>query len=91
MLFMVVERFEQGRVPDIYRRLAERGRSMPEGLEYEGSWIDAGLGRCWQLMRCEDATLLQRWVLEWQGSGIVFEEVVPVVPSAQVRAAIGEG
>ena len=31
MLFMVIERFEPGAVPDIYRRLRDKGRSLPEG------------------------------------------------------------
>ena len=57
MLFMVVERFKPGTIPDIYRRLRDEGRSLPEGLTYEGSWIEAGFGRCFQLMACDDARL----------------------------------
>lgn len=86
MLFMVIERFKPGAVPDIYRRLQEQGRSMPEGLTYEGSWIEAGFGRCFQLMACDDARLLQEWVLSW---GDLFEaEIVPVVPSAETREVV---
>src|SRR3954467_1633096 len=55
MLFMVVERFKPGTIPDIYRRLRDEGRSLPDGLTYEGSWIEAGFGRCFQLMACDDA------------------------------------
>jgi hypothetical protein len=44
MLFMVIERFKPGGVPDIYRRLRDQGRSLPDGLSYEGSWIEAGFG-----------------------------------------------
>ena len=70
MLFMVIERFKPGAVPEIYRRLRDQGRSLPEGLTYEGSWIEAGFGRCFQLMACDDARLLQEWVLSW---GDLFE------------------
>jgi hypothetical protein len=41
MLFMVVERFKDA--PAIYQRLREKGRMMPEGLEYVSSWIDVDL------------------------------------------------
>ena len=42
--------------------------------------------RCFQLMECTDARLLQQWVAAW-GDLIDFE-IVPVVPSiaARVRA-----
>ena len=86
MLFMVIERFDPGTIPDIYRRLRDEGRSMPDGLTYEGSWIEAGFGRCFQLMACDDARLLQEWVLSW---GDLFEaEIVPVVPSAETREVV---
>ena len=86
MLFMVIERFQPGSVPAIYRRLRDEGRSLPEGLTYVGSWIEANLGRCFQLMECDDARLLQTWVLGW---GELFDaEIVPVVPSAEVQELV---
>jgi hypothetical protein len=86
MLYMVVERFSPGSVPGIYRRLRDEGRSLPEGLTYVDSWIEVGLGRCFQLMECADARLLQEWLLDWNG---MFEvEVVPVVPSKEMQALV---
>ena len=86
MLFMVVERFSPGSVPSIYRRLRDEGRSLPEGLTYVDSWIEVGMGRCFQLMECADARLLQEWLLDWNG---MFEvEVVPVVPSKEMQALV---
>jgi hypothetical protein len=86
MLFMVIERFKPGTIPDIYRRLRDEGRSLPEGLTYEGSWIEAGFGRCFQLMACDDARPLQEWVLSW---GDLFDvEIVPVVSSAETREVV---
>ncbi len=38
-------------------------------------------------MECDDARLLQDWVLSWRGSGVTFE-IVPVVPSDQTRAVV---
>ena len=83
MLFMVIERFQPGAVPEIYRRLRDRGRSLPEGLTYVDSWIEAGFGRCFQLMECDDARLLQEWILQWED--LFSGEIIPVVPSAQTR------
>ncbi len=46
--YMVVERFRDA--PAIYRRLNERGRMMPEGLQYVSSWIEENLKVCFQLV-----------------------------------------
>lgn len=86
MLFMVVERFRNRDAKAVYRRFREQGRGMPDGLRYVGSWIEANLERCFQLMECDDARLLQQWVAHW-GDLIEFE-IVPVVPSAETREAI---
>ncbi|HKS29192.1 MAG TPA: DUF3303 family protein [Pyrinomonadaceae bacterium] len=86
MLFMVIERFKNGDALSVYRRFRERGRLMPEGLRYLESWTEANLGRCFQLMECDDASLLQQWVAEWQD--LVEFELVPVVPSKQTLEAV---
>ena len=81
MLYMVVERFKDP--PAIYERLREKGRLMPEGLEYVSSWIDVDLKTCWQLMRTEDESLLQAWTDNWKD--LMDFEIVPVRTSAEVR------
>ena len=65
MLFMVIERFRNQNENAVYQRFRERGRLAPEGLTYVGSWVEASLDRCFQLMECDDASLLQRWVAQW--------------------------
>jgi hypothetical protein len=87
MLFMVIERFEGNDMVPVYQRLEERGRQLPEGLSYVDSWIEANFGRCFQLMECTDARLLQEWVMGWRGTGTTFE-IVPVVPSRETRAVV---
>lgn len=86
MMFMVIEHFDQARVKEIYQRFDERGRMMPEGLRYIDSWIQADLARCFQIMECDDVTLLQEWVLEW--SDLARFEIVPLAPSKATSAAI---
>lgn len=88
MLFMVIERFEGNDMVPIYRRLEAEGRHLPQGLAYVDSWIEANFGRCFQLMECSDARLLQEWVLAWRSTGATFE-IVPVVPSRETRAVVG--
>ena len=87
MLFMVIERFRDNDMIPVYRRVRESGRSLPDGLRYVDSWIEPNFGRCFQLMECDDARLLQSWTLQWRGTGVTFE-FVPVVPSAQTREIV---
>jgi hypothetical protein len=87
MLFMVIERFKSDDMVPIYKRIEERGRQLPEGLTYVDSWIEVNFSRCFQLMECADARLLQEWVLAWRGTGASFE-IVPVVPSRETRAVV---
>jgi hypothetical protein len=86
MLFMVIERFRDRDAKAVYRRFRDQGRMMPDGLTYVGSWIEANFDRCFQLMECDDARLLQEWLLNW--SDLMQCEIVPVVPSDQTRAAV---
>lgn len=87
MLFMVIETFSAHDMVPVYRRLRDAGRGLPDGLDYVDSWVEAGFGRCFQLMRCDDAALLQAWVLHWRGTGVTME-IVPVVPAAETRAIV---
>ena len=86
MLFMVIERFRDRDAKAVYRRFRDQGRMMPEGLAYVGSWIEANFDRCFQLMECDDARLLQDWLLNW--SDLMECEIVPVVPSDQTRELV---
>jgi Protein of unknown function (DUF3303) len=84
MLFMVIERFRNRDAKPIYERLGDRGRMMPEGLEYRGSWIEATFDRCFQVMECADERLLHEWASRW--SDLMEFEFVPVQTSEQARA-----
>ena len=86
MLFMVIERFRNQDAKGVYRRFREKGRLMPDGITFVGSWVQADLARCFQIMSCDDITLLQRWVAEW--SDLVQFEIVPVVQGKETGAAL---
>ena len=87
MLFMVIEHFRDNDMVPVYQHLRRDGRSLPEGLDYVDSWVEPNFSRCFQLMRCDDLTLIQAWILEWRGSGVTFE-IIPVVKSAEARAVV---
>lgn len=86
MLFMIVERFKDADPLPIYRHLRDQGRGLPDGLRYVDSWVEPSFGRCFQVMETDDASLLQQWVLHWDG--LAEFEIIPVVTSADTRAVV---
>ena len=86
MTFMIVETFRGGNAVPVYRRFRDRGRMAPEGLAYVASWVTTDLSRCYQVMECEDRSLLDAWMGKWQD--LVDFEVIPVVTSAEAQAEI---
>ena len=86
MLFMVIETFRDGDALSAYRRFRDEGRGVPDGLSYIGSWVEASLERCFQLMETDDVGLLQQWVAFW--ADLVDFEIVPVATSQDVYAAL---
>ena len=81
MTFMVIERFRDGRAPEVYRRFRERGRMAPEGVRYVDSWVDLKFERCFQVMEADDEALLRQWTANWDD--LVDFEIVPVRTSAE--------
>jgi hypothetical protein len=86
MLYMVIETFRNSDPIPAYRRLRDRGRLMPAGVEYRGSWVTEELHRCFQIMECDDRRLLDEWINNW--SDITDFEVIPVVTSAEAAATV---
>jgi hypothetical protein len=85
-LFMVVERMLD---PDaVYARFAEKGRMLPDGVEYVNSWVEPDRSRCFQLMQCRDRAGLEEWAAHWRD--IVEFEFVPVITSAEAAALSGD-
>ena len=83
---MVIERFKEGSAPEIYRRFREKGRMMPEGLEYISSWIDLDFKTCWQLMKTDEFALFDRWIADWRD--LVDFEIVAVRSSTEAVALL---
>jgi hypothetical protein len=70
---MVIERFRIQNANEVYRR-------------FSGRCVEASLNRCFQLMECDDVTLLQKWVAQW--SDLMAFEIAPVVPGKETSAAL---
>ena len=63
--YMVIETFPRGPDP-VYRRFAEKGRMLPDGLCYIDSWLSADGSRCYQLMETANRSLFDDWTRHWQ-------------------------
>jgi len=84
MLFMVIERFRNGDAKAVYQRFRERGRMMPEGLDYVESWVEEDFNRCFQLVKSNDVALIGQWTVQWED--LVDFEIVPVMTSQEAAA-----
>jgi hypothetical protein len=79
MQYMIIERFREGPSP-VYARFRAQGRLAPDGLHYVSSWVTADGARCYQVMECDEPSLLEAWMAAWRD--LVDFEVVPVISSA---------
>ena len=86
MLYMVIEHFRDGDPLPVYRRFRDQGRLAPDGLRYISSWVTTDYRRCYQVMQCDDASLLEAWMANWRD--IVDFEVIPVTTSSGAAAAL---
>ncbi len=86
MLFMVIERFKDRNAVAVYRRFQEKGRMLPEGLNYIDSWVQLDLHNCFQLMECDDTSLFTQWTSHWQD--LVEFEIIPVVTGKEARELV---
>ena len=83
---MIIEKFRGGDPVPVYRRFRDRGRLAPDGLRYVASWVTEDLTRCYQVMECDDRSLLDEWIANW--TDIVDFEVIPAMTSAEAATAV---
>ena len=84
MLYMVTEHFKDA--PAIYRRFRQKGRMMPDGLNYISSWVDTEFQVCYQLMETENVVLFDRWTENWDD--LMEFKIVPVRTSAETAVLV---
>ena len=86
MLFMVVEKFKNHNAKQVYRRVQEKGRMLPQGLHYVDSWVASDFDCCFQLMETKDAVLFRKWMEKWED--LIEFEVIAVVTSEEAQKTI---
>ena len=83
MQYMIIERFHAGKVKTLYRRFDEKGRMLPEGVNYINSWINEQVSTCYQLMESDSIESIHQWIGQW--SDLADFEVIPVISSAAAK------
>jgi hypothetical protein len=86
MLFMVIERFKD--IDLLRERFHRHGRMLPEGVVYQGSWMDKDGSRCFQIMDASDLASLMGWVRRWED--LVDFEIVQVLTSQDYWSLKGQ-
>lgn len=86
MQYMIIEHYRPGKARELYQRFAEKGRMMPDGVEFINSWINEDVTVCYQVMETESTDKLQEWIANW--NDIVDFEVIPVISSAEAKKKI---
>jgi hypothetical protein len=81
---MVIERFREGKAPEIYQRFRNRGRMAPDDVKYVASWVDFDFKRCFQVMEADSEARLKEWTKHWDD--LTDFEIVPVRTSADAAA-----
>lgn len=88
MLYIVIERFKTSDAAQIYRRARDRGRLLPDGLDYVSSWVNLDFTICFQLMETDSEALFEQWTSHW--NDLVDFEIIPVRTSSEASALIAQ-
>jgi len=85
-MYIIIERFRDGKTNEIYQRLEQKGRMIPEGLYYIDSWVTKNGRICFQLMETDDPATLTRWTENWRD--LVEFEIHPVIASTNFQQLV---
>ena len=86
MLYMVIGRFRNGSGDCGSARPAGMSVTQSSGLTHIGSWVEATLGRCFQVVDCDDVAALHQWAARWRHR--VELEIVPILPAQDAVIAL---
>lgn len=86
MVYMIIENFHPDKVKELYKRVEEKGRMMPEGVRYINSWIDENVKTCYQVMESDSEEKIKEWVNNWKD--LADFQIIPVITSAQAKEKI---
>jgi hypothetical protein len=86
MTYMIIEKFKDGKVKELYQRFEEKGRLMPNGVNYVNSWINEDVTTCFQLMETDSLESLHEWINNWKD--LADFEIIPVISSTEAKAKV---
>jgi Protein of unknown function (DUF3303) len=84
MLFIIIEHYKNRDAKAVYKRFQEKGRMMPEGMKYLGSWVEPNFDRCFQVIESSEESLIQKWTRNWKD--LIEFEILPVLSSAEAAS-----
>ncbi len=85
--YMIIEHYKPGKTEEIYNRLSEKGRMLPDGVEFVNSWIEDNLQKCYQVMKSETPEKLDEWINNWKD--LVDFEIIRVLSSQEANEKAG--
>ena len=83
---MIIERFRLDKVKAMYKRFEEKGRMLPQGVNYINSWINEDVTICYQVMESDNKEKIQEWIANW--NDLVDFDIIPVITSAQAKEKV---
>ena len=86
MTFMIIETLRKGKVKELYKRFADKGRQLPEGVTYINSWIDENVETCYQVMESDTIEKINEWIRLWKD--VADFRVIPVITSAEAKKKV---
>ena len=84
--YVIIEHFRPETIKALYQRFDEKGRMLPEGVNYLHSWIKEDVSLCYQVMESESQELLKSWIVKWED--LADFEIVPVISSGEAKAKL---
>jgi hypothetical protein len=86
---MIIETFHPGKVKQLYKRFEEKGRLMPQGVQYINSWINEDITTCFQVMESDTEKKIYEWIQNW--IDLSDFKVIPVITSSQAKEKVFAG
>ena len=86
MLYMLIGHFRRGAAPAGTALPARSLYPDTAGVTLIGSWVEATLGRSFQVVDCENLVALQQWAARWRHR--VHFELVPIVPAHEAATVL---
>ncbi len=83
MKYMIIERFYSSKLKDLYLKLEQEGRLLPNGVTFINSFIDEKVQICFQIIESDSISLIHQWIEHW--TEYADFEIFPVISSAEAK------